>query len=351
MKNKSHLTFSTILITTIILLASFFISIQLFAQKTFRVSIIKTFFSLDSLKKYNNQVNILFLGIAGGSHDGSTLSDSIIFCNYNFVTNTLTTISIPRDIWSDTLKDKVNSAYAYGEAKIKGGGIKLAKAEIEGIVGQPIHYAAVVDFDRFKELVDFFGGIKVQVESSFTDTQFPIEGKENDLCGGSDPEYKCRYETIFFTKGVQNMDGITALKYVRSRHALGEEGGDFSREKRQQAVIEALKQSAISLLKSFNFSRVNKLYALLDSIVQRDITNQQVAIIIKNILLKNKLELQKYVLDDNFFITPEYSSLYDGKWVLIPSTNSYAEIQSYIACLLDGTKNCSSLKDKGEKNK
>jgi anionic cell wall polymer biosynthesis LytR-Cps2A-Psr (LCP) family protein len=77
----------------------------------------KNAFSKDSLKTYDNQVNILILGIPGENNDGPYLSDSIIFANYNFKTNQITTLSIPRDIWSSTLRDKINSAYAYGLAK------------------------------------------------------------------------------------------------------------------------------------------------------------------------------------------------------------------------------------------
>ena len=133
-----------------------------FINNTLHVSILKTLFSKDSLKTYDNQVNILLLGIAGGQHEGPNLSDSNIVANYNFKTNKLTTVSIPRDLWSPTLNDKINSAYAYGEAKKPGkGGFILAKAEIEAVIGLPIQYAAVVDFQQFKELIDFLGGIEI----------------------------------------------------------------------------------------------------------------------------------------------------------------------------------------------
>ena len=60
------------------------------------------------------------------------------------------------DIWSDTLQDKINTAYAYGEAKKTGGGLTLAKAELSNIIGQPVQYAAVIDFSKFETLIDFF---------------------------------------------------------------------------------------------------------------------------------------------------------------------------------------------------
>lgn len=315
-----------------------------FINKTLQISLIKTLFSFDSLKKFNHQVNFVLLGIAGTSREGPNLSDSIIFANYNFVTNKLIIISIPRDLWSQTLKDKINSAYAYGEAKEKNGGLKLAKAEVSGVVGQPIQYAAVINFDRFKELIDFFGGIQVDVKNSFTDKQFPIEGKENDQCNG-DLEYQCRFETIRFSKGLTLMDGNTVLKYIRSRNAEGSEGGDFAREIRQQNVILSLKKSIIDLIKQADISKYIKLYNLTNNIINRDITNQQAAIIIKNIVFNKKFGLESISLDQDFFITPQYSSLYDNKWVLIPKNQSYTDIHNYISCLLADKKGCLTIKE------
>src|SRR3989344_4978518 len=212
-----------------------------FLTETLKISPIKTLLSLDSLKTYDDQVTILILGIAGMNHQGGTLSDSIIVVNYNLQTNSLLTISLPRDIWSDTLQDKINTAYAYGEAKQKNGGLKIAKAEIEAVVGIPIQYATVIDFAKFKELIDILDGVDINVERSFTDHKFPIPGRENDTCRG-DTDLKCRYESITFNKGLTHMDGKTALIYVRSRHADGAEGNDFARNRRQQKILAAIKK-------------------------------------------------------------------------------------------------------------
>lgn len=243
LKLKLIIISSLILIVFLIIIRPYY----LFVTKTLHVSPIKTLLSLDGLKTYNNHVNILFLGIAGEDRDGPNLSDSIVVVSYDLKINHLTTISIPRDVWSEALQDKINSAYAYGEAKKKGAGFILAKAEVETITGQPIHYGAAINFDQFEKLIDFIGGVEVSVENSFIDKEFPIAGKENDLCD-NDPHYKCRYKTVSFTKGVSLMDGQTALNFVRSRHAEGSEGTDFAREKRQQKVMEAIKNKLIAFV-------------------------------------------------------------------------------------------------------
>lgn len=301
-----------------------------FVTDTLKISPLKALFSKDGLKIYDNQVNILFLGIAGGDHDGPNLSDSIIVANYNMETNKITTISIPRDVWSPTLRDKINSAYAYGEARKSGeGGFVLSRTEVSSIVGLPIQYAAVIDFDKFQELIDFLGGIEVKVERSFVDKKFPIKGKENDECDG-DAEYKCRYETISFTKGQTLMDGETALKFVRSRNAEGEEGTDFGREARQQKIIEAVKNSLIAKMKKPDIESYRKLYELMNDLIDRDISNQQLAIIMKNALLKRNPKLDEITLPEALFTNPDISEDYDYKWVLVPKTGSFESIHKYI---------------------
>ena len=50
-------------------------------------------------------------------------------------------------------------------------------------LGIPIHYTARIDFSGFQKAIDLVGGVDVNVEKEFTDSKYPIEGKENDLCG------------------------------------------------------------------------------------------------------------------------------------------------------------------------
>lgn len=342
LKLKLVIISSLILITLAIIIRPYY----LFVTQTLNVSPVKTLFSLDGLKSYNDRVNILFLGIAGADRDGPNLSDSIVVLSYDLKSNHLITVSIPRDIWSDALRDKINSAYAYGEAKKKGAGFILAKAEIQAIIGQPIHYGAAINFDQFEELIDFLGGVEVNVENSFTDKEFPITGKENDLCN-DDPEYKCRYQIVSFTKGTTLMDGQTALNFVRSRNAIGSEGNDFAREKRQQKVIEAIKDKVIVFVKENKIIQYKKLYDLADKLVKRDINNQQLAILFKNIIFKRNFKQEKIVLSDGFFINPETDlNRYDYRWVLIPTDDDIGIVHKYIDCRLTQKTDCDKLKKK-----
>ena len=58
------------------------------------------------LKQTNSKINILLLGIGGGSHEGPNLTDTIILANLDPKNNKVTLVSIPRDLWFPDLEGK-----------------------------------------------------------------------------------------------------------------------------------------------------------------------------------------------------------------------------------------------------
>lgn len=297
------------------------------------------------IKKYQDRTNIVLLGIGDKLHEGFDLTDTIIFLSIDFKKGDAVIVSIPRDIWLITLKDRINSAYHYGEKKQKGSGMLMAKAAAEEVVGQPVHYAWVVDFSGFKRLIDLVGGVDVNVEREFTDKLFPIEGKENDFCGG-DPAFTCRYEKLHFTAGWNHMDGATALKFVRSRYADGEEGTDFARGKRQQQVIVALKDKLIKTKFWTNLKLTKELFNAYTQITNTDMNWSEQIILFKFFLLLPDGKIRKAVLDTGdekkgikgFLVNPPLGQ-YNGAWVLVPRTGDFDEIHKYISCQIE-TPNC-----------
>lgn len=283
------------------------------------------------LKPINGRVNILLLGIAGGDHAGADLTDTILVLSFHTKNKTLSMISVPRDIWSDTLKDKVNSAYHYGEGKKQGGGLVLSKAIISDVVGLPIQYALVLDFSGFKKVIDLVGGVTVDVPKGFTDPEFPIPGKEDDECGG-DLEFSCRYEPLTFEAGPQTMDGDRALKYVRSRHAEGDEGSDFARGKRQQEVILALKTRLLSKDVYLNPGELEKLYGAFDEATDTDMNIGELLTVGKLFLNIPRENTQRIALEDQLYVPP--SSWY-GRYVLLPKED-FQKIHDYIQQALEG---------------
>ncbi|MBP9691483.1 LCP family protein, partial [Candidatus Woesebacteria bacterium] len=250
------------------------------------------------------EYTFLLLGYGGGTHEGTYLTDSIIVAHVNLKTKRAILISLPRDIWvkvptttGEDFHSKINALYQMGMFPNKYPSVDqsqvsednpsgILKKAVEDITGLKIDSFAAIDFEGFVKAIDTLGGIDVNVEKSFTDYEYPLEEKMNDLCERDEefaqiepiinkemsaedqaklfaekPEleqfytdikenptiaFPCRYEELSFVAGETEMDGITALKYARSRHALAD-GGDFNRARRQQNVIEAAKQKILSI--------------------------------------------------------------------------------------------------------
>lgn len=344
MKKKQLAILASILVLFILFAIAQIRPFYRLLTQTVGVSPFQLLFNQPSPDTTDGRTNILILGKPDIVSYGPNLTDSIIFLSYDHEQNKAIMIGLPRDIWSPTLQDKINSAYAYGEEQKEGGGPELAKTEIEALLNKPIHYTAVITFSHFEELIDALGGVEVQVENSFRDTQFPILGKEEDECFG-DLNYECRYQTVSFEKGLTLMDGETALQFVRSRNAEGEEGSDFARNKRQQLVIQAIQQKLITVAKEADAKKMAELYQIIDSLVKRDISNQAAAVFAKNVVLKGNFRLNEAQLEREFYIVPPLEE-YQGKYVLIPSDNTL--LNKYISCIYEklNTEDCSSFKER-----
>lgn len=317
------------------------------------------FFNHDiSLKKSDGNVNILLLGTAGGNHEGPDLTDTIIFTSLNPQRNKITLISIPRDLWIADLKQKINYAYAYGENKQKGGGLILTKAIMSKILSQPVDYGIRIDFDGFIKAVDLAGGFDIKIEKAFDDYQYPIAGKEDDPCGHKDEElallatassqleaFPCRYIHIHFDEGLQHMDGQKALQFVRSRHANGDEGSDFARNKRQELILKAFKDKIFSVGTLLNPAKVLNFYDILQKSIDTDIKQDEMDDFIRLAQKMKTAEIKSSVLDfgdsekgrPGLLLNPPIGRDYDNLWVLIPKAgrDNFSEIQKYVKCEIE----------------
>lgn len=295
-----------------------------------------------SLPSENGRTNILVMGKAGGSHDGPDLTDTMLLVSVGLSTKDIAMVSIPRDIWIPEIRSKINSAYYWGDkitpyfdnSKNTGGKIAFAKSITEEVVGTPINYGVVIDFSGFKDVIDALGGIVVNVQNSFTDTLYPIAGRENDLCNG-DPTLACRYETVTFNAGSQTMNGDTALIFVRSRHAEGIEGTDIAREARQQLVIDAIK-AKITNPKIFLSPRVDlALLSVVQKYVQTDIDTPTAAILARK-AVEDRKNINQYLIPDNLLVNPPISKAYDQQYVFIPAAGNgnWSEINKWFTGVL-----------------
>ncbi len=287
------------------------------------------FDGIDYLPSADGRINVLLLGMSGGMHEGPDLTDTMIVASVSKDNPSVSLLSLPRDIWSETLKDKINSAYHYGEEKRKGGGKILAKAIVEDVTGLVIHYVVVIDFSQFENLIDVVGGIDVLIPKAFIDAQYPIAGKENDECGG-DETFACRYEKVQFQEGFQHMNGSMALKYVRSRHAEGGEGTDFARGVRQQDVIVALKEKIIKSNPWFHPNTSLKLIQIADVATDTDMTIGEQLTLGKYLMSVQSKAITKISIEP-LLITPP-SWMY-GRYVLVPEKD-YETIHEFIKSTL-----------------
>lgn len=344
---------------------------------------VKYIFSTNGLKSSNGQVNVLLLGIPGGRHDGRNLTDTIMVASYNLKTNQINLFSLPRDLWLPELRAKANAAYEIGLSQKKG--LDFTKVVIGNVLGVPIHYGLRVDFRGFVKAIDAIEGVEILVDKPFDDYNYPIEGKENDLCGFEvsemdfseeqakelniepgkrkvfiSPEgkiatdsaeedkgakyFSCRYEHISFEKGKMKMSGAVALAFVRSRHGTNGEGSDFARSKRQQKVIEAVKDKILSIETLANPQKIGDLIQALGQSIDTDISLKDQIEFYK---LSKKLDkIHNFVLDDSrknglpngrtsLLVHPQARD-YGGSYVLISEDDDFSIIHGYVKKILAG---------------
>lgn len=276
-----------------------------------------------TLLSSDGRTNLVLLGIGGDGHTGSDLTDSIIFVSLNLNTHQALLVPIPRDIWIDSLKAKVNTAYHYGQERREGGGRDLVKSAVAELTGVSVHYAVVLDFIGFEKAIDAVGGIDVTVERAFDDYKYPIPGQET-----AEPESE-RYEHLRFEAGRIHMDGQTALKFARSRHAEGEEGTDFARSARQAKIILAFREKALSTKTLLSSDTLKNLVESISSSVDTDIVEQEYGGFLKLFLaLDQSRDLATLSLEDHL-VNPKNTAPYGGQWVLVPA-NSLESLQDYV---------------------
>ncbi|MGA7729891.1 MAG: LCP family protein [Chloroflexia bacterium] len=183
--------------------------------------------------------NILVLGTdkRPNDPDHSARSDSLVLVNVDRTSRTVRLMSVPRDLIVDIPDyglNKVNAAYLFGEYyKEPGGGQALSLRSLSNFFDVAIDYYVTVNFDGFRTVVDTIGGIDVQVPYEMDDFDYPSDD-EGDPFGTLH---------LHFDEGWQHMDGKTALRYARTRHA----DNDFARSKRQLQIVMAIRQKALSL--------------------------------------------------------------------------------------------------------
>lgn len=154
--------------------------------------------------------------VAFGSEETVTgrRSDTIILMSIDPRREQAVVVHFPRDLKVDIPghgEDKINAAYDYG-------GPNLVIKTVQEFTGVPIHNYMEINLAGFENLVDSLGGVRICVARPMDD----------DLAGLHIKEAGCI-----------DMNGPTALAFVRARHVEGDLIPDFSRIARQQQFMRA----------------------------------------------------------------------------------------------------------------
>jgi LCP family protein required for cell wall assembly len=286
-----------------------------------------------AIESIEDRTNVLILGKDGQGQEASALTDVMIFVSISHSKPNVTMISLPRDIWLFDLKTKLDNVYYWGNKSRQGAGLDLAKASVEEIVGQPIQYGVVVDFDGFVGFIDALGGIDIDVERAFVDEKYPIPGKENENCG-SDEDLKCRYKKVEFAKGMQKMDGEKTLEYVRSGNAAGDGEGDFASQERQQQVLSAVYQKLLSRDVLTSYSKLKVIEKIVRNNVESDISSEQAAILARR-LLQARNNIESFTLPQELLESHSPSPEYDSLYVFLPKGENWKKVHEWISSVLN----------------
>ncbi len=138
----------------------------------------------------NKPINILLLGVDRRSKEEvGYRTDIMILMTVNQAEKKVLMTSVPRDLWING--GRINATFT-------GGGWEAMQSAFEKITGQKPSAYIQCDFEDLIWLVDAMGGLEVELDNSFTDNEYP-----NDVSK--------TYTTISFQKGLQKIDGKSAL--------------------------------------------------------------------------------------------------------------------------------------------
>jgi LCP family protein required for cell wall assembly len=208
---------------------------------------------IPTIGAYSGTVNLLLVGSDTrngqkghyGSNPGSTLNDVNILIHISADHTKATVISIPRDLYvtrpectnpDDTSQKlpgatgvKINSTLEYG-------GLGCVRDTVAALTGMTIPFAALITFDGVVEMSNAVGGVSVCVASAINDD----------------------YTGLHLSKGEHTLQGATALKFLRTRHGVGD-GSDVTRISSQQVFLSSLVRKIKS---NATLTDVTKLYGL-----------------------------------------------------------------------------------------
>ena len=182
----------------------------------------------------SNRITVLLTGIDKSDLRTHSLTDTLLVVSVDPDTGKTAMVSFPRDIARFTMSNgdfyprKINALMSEANQhpdRYPDGGLPTLTRELGYLLGVPIQYYAAVDLDGFADLIDEVGGVDVNNPRPINDPSYG---------GWTDGRVGFR-----LSAGPHHLDGQTALAYARSRRGSGD--NDFTRSRRQQQLIAALR--------------------------------------------------------------------------------------------------------------
>ncbi|MGN6608428.1 MAG: LCP family protein [Jatrophihabitans sp.] len=202
-----------------------------------------------------------------GKDGGSIATDSMMIIHIPADGSNATLISLPRDSYVNIPgygMNKLNAAYAMAYTDTKGSldakrtaGAELLTKTVSNLTGLTIDHFIQVTLLGFVQISDAVGGVTVNLCHAVDDTV--AYNASQGVEGGSG----------FVSKaGVQTLQGVRALEFVRQRHNLP--NGDLDRAARQRYFLTQAFRKVVSAGTLFDPSRLNALANAVENSVYVD---------------------------------------------------------------------------------
>ncbi|MFO0920533.1 MAG: LCP family protein [Candidatus Saccharimonadales bacterium] len=286
----------------------------------------------------DGRINILMLGKGGEGHTAPDLTDTILVASINPIQKEAAIVSVPRDLYvetEDSETSKINAVYANAknyalsntnendpsrDEKAEKAGLEAIEKKVSQVLGIPIHYHSIVDFEGFKKAIDTVGGVSLNAPEEVYESMW-LDGQNY---------------TLNVQPGQQEFDGFRALAYSRSRHSSAR--GDFSRSERQRLILVALKDKVLSAGTLANPLKLNQLMSDFGDHIKINMTVDEMMRLyeIGKDIPSDKIQSIGLADPPNDYV---HTSNIGGSSVVVPKEGifEYSAIQSFIRSkLVDG---------------
>ncbi len=279
----------------------------------------------------NDRTNLLVMGYGGTGHDGAYLTDSNLVISTLPQSHHTSLISVPRDLLvqyppNSRQYTKLNAIYTVASNSnanpIAGGDAVAAKLSL--VTGMNVKYWMTINFAGFRDLINAIGGIDVNVTQPFN-ACYPKH---------DDANVDASWIKVQFNKGVQHMNGETAIRYARAREPLSVCGmgnsenlaqlTDFARSQRQQDIMKA------ALAKVKQASTWPSFFNALSALQKTIYTNLSLSDLARFVLAMNLNDPKTPHIGLTNGNVLQDANLPDGTYVLEPQGGDWTQIPKYI---------------------